>query len=126
MASLTRHLPLLLLLACEEDRGAPLSDDIAKRTRSSDGEGSGYSYQNVGRPTLMTWCTPCHNSNLTEEQRSGATLGVDFDDYAATLAWGARIRARVVNEAAPMPPSSGVPDETVERLVDWIDCGMPE
>ena len=37
-----------------------------------------------------------------------------------------RIEARVFLESNPMPPAGGVPEEELEAVAEWLDCGMPE
>ena len=83
-------------------------------------------YQTVAKPFLTTWCTPCHNSNLTEGERAGAYINTNFDDYEQAIAHSARILARIQDTAYPMPPAGGVPSDVLDRMVSWIECGMPE
>ena len=52
-------------------------------------------YQTVGKPFMTTWCTPCHNSHLPEEERAGAYTYADFDDYEQVLSHSDRILARI-------------------------------
>ena len=83
-------------------------------------------YQTVGKPFLTTWCTPCHNSNLPEGERAGAYANTNFDDYEQAVSHSARILARIQDTAYPMPPAGGVPDDVLDRMVSWIECGTPE
>ena len=83
-------------------------------------------YQTVGKPFMTTWCTACHNSSLEEGDRAGAYTYANFDDYEMVTAHSDRILARIQDSAYPMPPAGGVPEEVIERMVTWLECGMPE
>ena len=105
----------------EEER-VPTEDPIEEDESCSDH----ITYQTVGKPFMTTWCTPCHNSNLPEEERAGAYTYADFDDYEQVLSHSDRILARIQDVAYPMPPTGGIPEDTLERMVTWLECGMPE
>jgi hypothetical protein len=83
-------------------------------------------YQTVGKPFMTTWCTPCHNSNLAEDERAGAYTYANFDDYEQVLSHSDRILARIQDTAYPMPPAGGIPEETIQRMMTWLECGMLE
>ena len=59
-------------------------------------------YQTVGKPFMTTWCTPCHNSHLAEEERAGAYTYANFDDYEQVLSHSDRILARIQDTAYPI------------------------
>ena len=105
----------------EEER-VPTEDPIEEDENCPDH----ITYPTVGKPFMTTWCTPCHNSNLPEEERAGAYTYADFDDYEQVLSHSDRILARIQDTAYPMPPAGGIPEDTLERMVTWLECGMPE
>jgi len=81
-------------------------------------------WDSVGQPLMLTWCTPCHSEGVPEELRQDAPLGIDFDTYEQTVAWAARIQVRAVY-TVDMPPSGGVPADELALLDEWIRCGTP-
>jgi uncharacterized membrane protein len=83
-------------------------------------------YENLGEPFMLTWCTPCHSSHLTTaEERQDATVGVNLDSYAEVLEHAEYIQIFAV-ETDEMPPAGGPSDEERDLLAEWIACGMPE
>jgi len=110
---------VLVLLSCQPTgRGGfrPAIDTCATGTDTT--------WYNTGRPVTLAWCAPCHSQTLVGDERQGAPEGVNLDDYAGVVAWAERIRVRAT-EAGDMPPMGGVPPEDLERLQEWIDCGLP-
>ena len=111
---------LWILLACGGDKGADSAVvepvDCAEVTN----------WTTVGAPFIYTWCTPCHSETLTGADRQGAPEGVDFATLEDAQAYADRIEARVFAESNPMPPAGGVPEEELEAVAEWLDCGMPE
>ncbi|MEQ1502726.1 MAG: hypothetical protein ABMB14_10880 [Myxococcota bacterium] len=81
-------------------------------------------WDSVGRPILLTWCTPCHGSTVPPDARQGAPVGVDFDTWAGTAAYADRIAARATGDGATMPPGGGMPDADRQALAAWLGCGM--
>ena len=85
------------------------------------------SWSTVGAPFVVTWCAPCHSSDLlTEETRGGAPVGVDIQTYADVVRWEASIRAWALTDSPLMPPTGGPSSAERERVEAWMDCGMPE
>lgn len=120
----SRELVLLVALAaCGNDSQArpDAFDDRRCETTFVD-------YATFGRPFLLDWCTGCHSSSLPPLMRQGSPPDVNFDDHAAALRWGERIRARAVvgedGEAPTMPPAGGPSEEERQLLAEWVDCGM--
>jgi uncharacterized membrane protein len=99
-------------------------------TESECPTGSTLTYDNFGQPFMEAYCTRCHSSELTGEDRMGAPSFHDFD----TL-FGIRAVAEHVDQtsaAGPaavnrsMPPDGDRPtDEERYQLGEWIACGMP-
>lgn len=77
-------------------------------------------------PFFASYCLRCHHSSLPEgEMRSFAPIDLSFDDPEVVRANGHRIR-RAVGELAFMPPNDPLPSMAErDRLVAWIDAGMP-
>ncbi len=82
-------------------------------------------YETVGEPFLLTWCTPCHSSTLSEEERQEAPLELNFDTYAGTFAELEEIFEEAV-EGEDMPPAGGPTPEERQLFGEWIVCGAPE
>lgn len=101
---------LLALLACD----TPAPDSCATT-----------SWDQVGRPFVDTWCTPCHSGTLPLAERQGAPVDVNYDELASVIAAADRIRARISGDAPSMPPGGGVPRGSRDAFVDWLDCGAP-
>jgi len=76
-----------------------------------------------GAGFFTTYCASCHSAAAAN--RRGAPDGVDFDAEADVIAWGARVRARVV-DAGTMPLGGGVLDDDL-ALLDRYLCrlGVP-
>jgi len=81
-------------------------------------------WETVGQPLMLTWCTPCHSQGVPDGLRQDAPVGIDFDTYDQTVMWAARIQSRAV-DLVDMPPSGGVPVDELELLDEWIRCGTP-
>ena len=111
----------LSLLPSEEERVSTEGEDEDTSTCPDY-----ITYQTVGKPFVVTWCTPCHNSNLEEGERAGAYTYANFDDYEQTSSHADRILARIQDTAYPMPPAGGIPEDVLERMVTWLECGLPE
>lgn len=85
-------------------------------------------YPNFGAPFMEAYCTRCHSSAVTGDDRNDAPEGVDFD----TLAGIRRSLERIDEYAAAgpevtnttMPPSGDKPTaEDRKRLGEWLACG---
>jgi uncharacterized membrane protein len=105
-----------LLGACGTDTREPDDTPDACETTFVD-------YATVGRPFMLDWCTGCHSSTLPPTMRQDAPLDVNFDDHAAILVWGERIRIRAAGPNPTMPPAGGPSDEERALIAEWIDCG---
>ena len=81
-------------------------------------------WDSFGAPYVWTWCTPCHSSVLTAEERQEAPPDVNFDTHEDVVAWAARIEARS-GPGGDMPPAGGPDDDERGLLVDWVRCDLP-
>jgi hypothetical protein len=72
---------------------------------------------------VHTWCLPCHSSAVTGFDRQGAPDGVNFDIWSEVHGYKDRIAVRSVDPTSPMPPQGGVPQEELDLLLEWIECG---
>jgi len=87
-------------------------------------------YENFGQPFMEAYCTRCHSSELTGEDRMGAPSFHDFDTV-----FGCRAVSDHIDETAAagpaavnqsMPPNGDRPSlEERHDLGEWIACGLP-
>lgn len=82
------------------------------------------SWENFGEPFLLDQCTGCHSSALPEGTRQNAPMGVDFDGYENTRAWGSRIFARAAIDVSMPPAYIEIPGERA-LLAEWLRCDAP-
>ena len=93
------------------DTGSTLCDTVTFDT----------SWLNTGRPFFRTYCTSCHAEDATE--RFGAPEGVDFDSEQDVQDYEERIYIRVLDEGT-MPLGGGIPEEDLELLEIYLECGL--
>ena len=136
MGSLTR-LSLITLIsllgACEGSASTPAtsgesaSDTETPAARQLDPcETTNATYATVGEPFMRTWCTPCHHSELTGDDRPLGSEGVNLDTYELVASHLDRVEARALGENPTMPPAGGPSPEDLERLAFWLECGAVE
>src|SRR6185436_5486744 len=101
-----------------EDSGPPstVPDDSAAACWTT--------WDNVGAPFFSTWCATCHSSALGEARRQGAPLDVNLDSYDGAKSWANLIASEL--ETGAMPPLGSPPQEEIDAVLAWIDCGTPE
>jgi len=106
--------------------------------------GTVWTWDNLGEAYLLNYCTSCHSSALTAEERFGAPENTDFDTPALVQIWrssmivavgGATAAAAVgdsnesaapkTNTAGTMPPSLHVPAVENKNFIEWLNCGAP-
>lgn len=74
---------------------------------------------------LLDSCTGCHSSTLTDADRNGAPVDVNYDTYEDAVA-GAEHGAEAVN-AGIMPPGGGtLTEEDKQAFYAWALCGQPQ
>ena len=88
-------------------------------------QGTYLTYDNFGASFLESYCVSCHHSSLTEENRVGAPLEVNFDTSELAQLWRASILAKAGSEGATMPPNQNVPTQERKDFSDWLNCGAP-
>ncbi len=116
---------LFVLLACGGAAVAPITPPAADTGVACETpEESQETWETIGQPFTLTYCTGCHAAALTGDARRGAPEGVDLDTLADAQSWAARLRTRVIEER-DMPPGGGPTAEEYERLAAWLDCGAP-
>jgi len=128
MASLIKRLGwmILLLISCDTTERKSLQEKQHLRREAGDCDNSVYNYTNVGDPFMRTWCTSCHHSDLEQEWRAGAPLGVDLNTYELVAQYAERIDARAIGENPTMPPAGGPTQIEIDRLQVWLECGLPQ
>ena len=132
MDSLTKLSLLLLCLAlggCEDaaDPAEEPSNTEPSQARVLDPcETTHATYETVGEPFMRTWCTPCHHSELSGDDRPLGSEGVNLDTYTLVVSHLERIEARALGESPTMPPAGGPSPEDLERLAFWLECGAVE
>lgn len=112
-------LAVTLLLGCAGAGADPQPEDRPE----AEGAGCTDRWEDLGQPLLLTWCAPCHSSQLAEGLRYAAPVGVDLETLAGVHTWGERVAARVAD--GTMPPGGGVPEADSARLLAWLECGAP-
>jgi uncharacterized membrane protein len=125
-------LALVLLAACGDDgdgaidaqhiNGCPtLTAPQANPGDPIDGD----TLATFAQPLFDQFCTRCHASTLTGDDRSGAPVGFDWDVEASIRAELPRIR-NAVGVFNFMPFNAPLLScEQRQRLVRWIDAGAP-
>lgn len=87
-------------------------------------------YANFGQTFMTTYCTRCHSSTLSGDDRMGATEFHDFDTQIGVQ----RVADHVDQTAGSgpdatnetMPPNGARPTLTErQQLAEWIACGAP-
>jgi uncharacterized membrane protein len=119
----------LLALAAAIALAACGSDDHGGPTGSTCPEGSTLSYETFGQEFMDAYCTRCHASDLTGDDRNGAPLNHDFDTKAGILAVADHIDEQAAagpdNVNTAMPPRAPKPTEEERRqLGEWLACEL--
>jgi hypothetical protein len=86
--------------------------------------GTALDWTTFGQGFVSNYCLSCHSAAVTGPDRNGAPEGVDFDEYPAVKALGARIVERALK--AQMPPGGGVGPGDLDSLSQWAACGFSE
>ena len=75
------------------------------------------SYAN-GQPFMTQYCLGCHRAQSSNRQ--GAPLEVTLDSMDNIVMHLDSIRHEVRSET--MPPSGGVAEDSIELVVEWLNC----
>ena len=86
-----------------------------------DAHGFDTTWLTVGRPFFRTYCTSCHAADADE--RFGAPEDVNFDTQEDVRNYEERIAIRVLDEGT-MPLGGGIPEEDLELLEIYLECGL--
>ncbi len=115
---------VVVVFACA---GVTACEDPEPGDAETDGmvEAALVNYANFGDAFLRNWCRGCHASTLSDEARSGAPAGIDFETLDDARMWADRIEARALGSEASMPPAGGPSAEELELLEAWLDAGLP-
>lgn len=113
--------------ACGEEEEQPL---FGPATEAICPTGSSLTYDNFGREFMESYCTRCHSTELTGEDRQGATSFHDFDTLFGIKAVSIHVDFTTASGPAAtndsMPPNGPTPTfEEREQLGEWIACDMP-
>lgn len=83
-------------------------------------------WDNFGRPFMLTWCTGCHHSSIPSAERAQAPCSVNLDRHGDFRFWAQRVLGRAVDMApSPMPPAAIIPAGELALLARYIECGAP-
>jgi hypothetical protein len=128
---------VLAFAACGDDDGddgdaggdgPPLVNGCPSLTEPQANPGDpidGDTYTTFAAPLFGNFCTRCHASTRTGDDRNGAPVGYDWDVEASVRAELPRIRNAVgVLNFMPINPPL-LTCEQRQRLVRWIDAGAP-
>jgi hypothetical protein len=110
---------LLLLAACSGDAG-PGDSTPADTAPAACG-----TWESVGQPYTLTWCSSCHSAALPEALRYGAPAGLDFDTLEGVRASLALVESASLGDAPRMPASVLTPAAEREAFGRWLACGAP-
>ena len=113
-----RSLLPLWLAACA---GGDDTDKRQQETATPECDTELVGWEPFAQGYLMTWCTPCHSSEIEGIDRAGAPAGVDFDTWSGAAFWADRIGAASMDET--MPPGGGPSEEDRARIAEWVACG---
>lgn len=116
---------MLWLLACAEPdppkgRTDPTPVDTADTAAADCG-----TWEDIGHPFVLSWCTACHASALPEGLRAGAPVGVDLDTLDGVREWSDRVAARALVDLPTMPTGGGPTAAERAAVRDWLACGAP-
>ena len=76
------------------------------------------SYANVGEPFMTQYCIGCHG--MVSSNRQGAPTDVTLDTMDNILTHLDTIQEEILLET--MPPSGGITQESIDLVVQWLDC----
>ena len=104
--------------------------ELGPPTEATCRESSTATYETFGRAFMEAYCTRCHSSTKSGEERRGAPEYHDFDTLE-----GIRPVADHIDQMAgagpkvtntQMPPLGPMPSqEERQQLAEWLACGAP-
>ncbi|MEM6926522.1 MAG: hypothetical protein AAF602_06325 [Myxococcota bacterium] len=117
MASMRSALFGVLLTSCATGPDGELEEPVEDVELCA-----AYTWDTVGHPFVLSWCTGCHGEGVPEGQRAGAPVGVDLDTEALVATFAERIAVRATGTEPDMPPAGGPSDREIEDLEMWLAC----
>lgn len=86
-----------------------------------------HTWDTVGAPFVLTWCTPCHSADVKGELRRGAPASINFDTEQDAVALAAEMGFVAARPNPTMPPAGGPDEATRARFATWVACvtGLP-
>lgn len=82
-------------------------------------------YENFGEIFITQYCTSCHHSTRTPDERHGAPEGIDFDNLELVYEFIDQIYDMATGPNPEMPPANGVWPWDRELLEEWLLSGAP-
>jgi hypothetical protein len=104
-----------------DDSAVPATDDTSTPPASPC---DWMTWHNVGAPFFSTWCTACHGSGVSEDERQGAPEECNLDTYERVVSWAPSIEVKL--STGSMPPQGTPPEDTKSAVLAWLECGAPE
>lgn len=99
------------LIETEEDQ---INDDLTT---------SGVSYENTVRAIIQNGCVGCHNS----PPRNGAPFAlVTYEQVSTRASSILSAMSRQNGSASAMPPSGRLPQNSIDKIQEWIDNDLLE
>ena len=113
---------LLVLLAfgCADETPPRFDQDLPECP-----EESILTYENFGRPFLLSWCTGCHSSELTNAQRGDSPEDLSFDDPNMFRPYLLEMYDVAADDNIEMPPVGGPGLDERRLFGEWLACGAP-
>ena len=101
---------LFLMIGCETEEVYSVRDTAI--------DCNTVSYANVGKPFMTQYCIGCHGT--MSSNRQGAPTDITLDSLENILTYLDIVRDELLSEE--MPPSGGVTEESIELMVQWLEC----
>lgn len=114
----TRYLTLIPLLMAVSIGGLLLPFPGAAKAEE-------LTYENFGQAFITQNCLGCHHSAQSGITRFGAPEGINFDTLQQIRMWEPMIRYMATGPNPQMPPAGVVWPWDREKLVQWLDAGLP-
>ena len=104
-----------MVISCADDDGDDADDCNLPGT---------VTYTSDVKPIFDAACISCHASTLSGDDRNGAPVDVNLDNYDDAVTSSARVVAAVQGEI--MPPSGPASDCQKATVQGWVDDGTQE
>ncbi|MFT5735695.1 MAG: putative membrane protein [Maribacter sp.] len=122
----TKILMLLLLVFsiwnCTNDSEADLIETEEEQI-NDDSNNSGVTYESTVRAIIQNGCVGCHNS----PPRNGAPFAlVTYQQVSTRASSILSAMSRQNGSAGAMPPSGRLPQNSIDKIQEWIDNNLLE